>query len=61
VPDDVNRTHSADGTIWQISSAQRTSCSWQAPKCVPRSSAACTAAVTVGWLWPSISAPWPPK
>ena len=31
VPDDVNRTRSAHGTISQTSSAQRTSSSWQAP------------------------------
>ena len=49
VPEEVKRTRSADGTIWVTSSAQRTSSSWQAPKCVPRSSAACTARITV-WM-----------
>jgi hypothetical protein len=60
VPDAVKRTRSADGTRWEIASAQRTSRGWLAPKCVPWPSASATAAPTAGWLWPSSNAPWPP-
>ena len=60
VPDEVNRTRSADGMSRLIASAQRTSSAWLAPKWVPFASARCTAAVTLGWLCPSSKPPWPP-
>ena len=61
VPEEVKRTFSAEGTIDWIFCAQRNSPVWLAPKCVPQASASATAAITSGSLWPSSSAPWPPK
>src|SRR5438874_895551 len=61
VPDEVKRTRSAEGISRITASAQRISSSWLAPKWVPRSSWACTAAMTSGRQWPSNIAPCPPK
>ncbi len=57
VPDMVKRTISADGTSLQISSAQRISSSWQAPRWVPRGVCSWMALTTAGWQWPRKSAP----
>ena len=61
VPDEVNRTRSADGTICCTACAQRISAGWLAPNCVPRAIAAAAAAATAGCPWPSSKAPCPPK
>ncbi len=59
VPDMAKRTISAEGISLVISSAQRTSSSWLAPKCVPRAACSWMAFTTFGWQWPRNSAPWP--
>ena len=61
VPEEVKRTRSAEGTSFRTHSAQAISVSWLAPKWVPRSICWLTASTTLGWEWPSSSAPWPPK
>ena len=61
VPEAVKRIRSADGTRRWMARAQASSRGWLAPKCVPACSAALTAATILGWLWPRISEPWPPK
>ena len=55
--DEVIRTISTDGTRRAISSARSTSPWVGAPKVVPRSPAATTAAITAGWAWPWMSGP----
>ena len=59
VPDIAKRTIWADGISLAISSAQRTSSSWLAPKWVPRAACSWMAFTTAGWQWPRKSAPCP--
>ena len=60
VPEDTSRTCSIDGTSLMISSAISTSASVGAPYDRPRVSAACIAASTCGWVWPTIIGPQEP-
>ena len=57
VPDETNRTCSSEGTAAHSACASSSSSSVGAPKVVPRSAAAETAATTSGWAWPAISGP----
>jgi hypothetical protein len=57
VPDETSRTRSIDGTASTISAASSTSASVGAPKVVPSSAAATTAATVSGSAWPKISGP----
>jgi hypothetical protein len=57
VPDEVMRSMSTPGIRRATSSASSTSGRVGAPKVVPRSAAAATAARISGWAWPWISGP----
>ena len=60
VPVDTNRTLPASGTRSRTASANSTSAAVGAPKDNPRPAAACTAATTSGWAWPSRAGPHEP-
>ncbi len=60
VPELTMRTMSMEGTSSQTLSAMATSVAVGAPKLRPFCTAACTAAITWGWLWPRIIGPQDP-